>query len=54
MRNLPDTHFPGILPGSFAPGKTDFTDGLRPIRFSGSCHCYTPAGDPIAFPLTDN
>jgi ABC-type branched-subunit amino acid transport system substrate-binding protein len=54
MQNLGDTEFPGVLPGSFAPGKTDFSDGLRPIRYSNSCHCYSPAGDPIAFPASDD
>jgi hypothetical protein len=46
-QDLDTTGLPLMLPGSFGRGKTDFTDGLRPVRYSDACHCYEQAGDPI-------
>lgn len=35
---------PMALGGSYAAGKTDFADYLRPVRFDSSCRCYRSAG----------
>ena len=43
-----------MLPGSFAPGKTDVADGLRPLRYSIDCHCRSAVGDPITLPPEEN
>jgi len=54
LQGLEVTGVPGVLPGSFAEGKTDFADGLRPVRYSVECDCYSPAGDPIPLPPQDD
>jgi hypothetical protein len=35
---------PLTLPGSFGPGKTNFADYLRIVKYSRACKCYQPAG----------
>jgi ABC-type branched-subunit amino acid transport system substrate-binding protein len=47
VEHLKDFTFPGLLGGTFGPGKTDFADGLQPVVFSSDCKCYQPSGDPI-------
>lgn len=38
---------PGTSTGSFGPGKTDYNDGLRPVRWSTRTHRWSAAGPPI-------
>jgi hypothetical protein len=35
---------PGLLGGVSAPGRTDFSNALQPVRWSSTCQCYSTAG----------
>lgn len=41
---------PSASSGSFATGKTDYDDGLRPVRWSMKTHSWSAAGPP--FPVS--
>lgn len=43
--SIPD--LPSVIAGSFGPGKTDYSDGIRPIRWSSKTKSYSAAGPPI-------
>ncbi len=36
-----------VLPGSFGPGKTDYSDALQPVRWSSAKKAYSADGDPV-------
>lgn len=38
---------PGLFGGTFSPGKLDYADVIRPLRWRGDCKCYVYAGPPV-------
>jgi hypothetical protein len=38
---------PAFARGSFRPGKTDFADTVRPMKWAYSCRCYHATGAPV-------
>lgn len=46
FQHLSGDTLPHTLPGTFKPGKTDYSDYFRAERYSTSCKCYRPAGNP--------
>jgi len=41
-------HLGHTLPGHLAPGKTDYADEMRIIKFSTACKCYQPDGQAMS------
>ncbi len=37
-----------VLPGTFGPGKTDYSDELAPVRWSSASKSYSVDGDPVS------
>jgi len=46
IQHLGALELPSYGQGSFAPGKTDFGDQIRPLVWHYSCKCYASAGPP--------
>ncbi|MCW2622603.1 MAG: hypothetical protein JWL64_2205 [Frankiales bacterium] len=44
FQHLGSPSVPHSLAGSFKPGKTDYSDSMRPERYASSCSCYQSAG----------
>jgi ABC-type branched-subunit amino acid transport system substrate-binding protein len=40
FQNLGTPSLPNVMPGTFRPGKTDYSDTFRITRFDNACKCY--------------
>jgi len=40
FQNLGSPSLPNVMPGTFRPGKTDYSDTFRITRFDNACKCY--------------